>query len=246
MKLGIMQPYFFPYLGHFDLINQVDQWVVFDTPQYMRHHWVNRNRILHPVESWQYINVPIQKHPQSVPINQVEIVMEKDWREKILRQLQHYQKQAPFYSETISFLEECFAEISPNLSETNILTLQKTCKRLGITTPFQVYSQMNLKVEDVIGAPGDWALEISRVMKADEYLNGSSGAALFDERKFNAHNIKLLIQSFANMEYSCGPLQFEPGLSIIDVMMWNSPEEIKYYLDGFGGKSIHPEQGISQ
>jgi len=230
MKLGIMQPYFFPYLGHFDLINQVDEWIVFDTAQYMRHHWVNRNRILHPNTGWQYITVPLRKHHRDAPINQVEIAMETDWRERIVRQLQHYRRKAPYYRQVIAFLEECFAEASPNLSGTNVLTLRKTCQRLNITTPIRVLSQMNLDL-GVVEGPGDWALVISRAVGASEYINPPGGAALFDESKFVAHGIKLTIQSFTNMVYPCGAYQFEPALSIIDVMMWNSPEQIKHYLD---------------
>lgn len=231
MKLGIMQPYFFPYLGHFDLINQVDEWIVFDTPQYMRHQWVNRNRVLHPNAGWQYISVPLRKHHQETPINQVQIAMEDDWCERILRQLQHYRQRAPYYKPVISFLEECFAAASPSLAETNFATLRKTCQRLGIATPMHVFSQMNLVLEGTIEGPGDWALMISRAVGASEYLNAAGGAALFDDRKFAAHNIKLTIQAFTNMIYPCGPYPFEPGLSIIDVMMWNAPEQIKQYLD---------------
>ena len=244
MKLGIMQPYFFPYLGHFDLINQVDEWIVFDTPQYMRHQWVNRNRILHPNSGWQYITVPLKKHHQQTPINLVEIAMECDWRERILRQLQHYKKNAPYYEDVIGFLEECFSEASSNLSETNALTLRKTCRRLGIATPFHVFSQMNLALDDEVTQPGDWALKISRAFGASDYVNATGGAVLFDESKFTACNIKLTIQSFTNMVYSCGPYQFEPALSIIDVMMWNSCEEIKHYLDTFRQK-IGESQGAA-
>jgi len=233
MKLGIMQPYFFPYLGHFDLINQVDEWIVFDTAQYMRHHWVNRNRVLHPNTGWQYITVPLRKHRRDVPINQVEIAMESDWRGRILRQLQHYRKEAPYYKQVTGFLEECFSEVSPNLSETNILTLRKTCQRLGIITPICVLSQMDLVLEGIVEGPGDWALMISRAVGAGEYINPAGGAALFDEKRFQEHGIKLAIQSFTNMVYPCGAYQFEPALSIIDVMMWNSPEQIKHYLDTF-------------
>ena len=233
MRLGIMQPYFFPWLGYFDLINMVDEWIVFDTPQYERHHWVNRNCILHPTTGWQYITVPLRKHHRDTPINQIQIAMETDWRERILRQLQHYKREAPYYKQVIGFLEECFSAASPSLSETNILTFRKTCQRLGITTPIRVLSQMNLVLEGVIEGPGDLALEISRAVGASEYINARGGAALLKEDKFTAHNIKLTIQSFTNMIYPCGTYQFEPALSIIDVMMWNSPEQIKYYLDTF-------------
>lgn len=228
-----MQPYFFPYLGYFDLIQRVDEWIVFDTPQYMRHQWVNRNRVLHPSSGWQYINVPLKKHHQQTQINRVEIDMNSDWRERILRQLQHYKKYAPYYNEVILFLEECFSEASPNLSETNTITLKKTCQRLGIITPFRVFSQMNLTLEGQVQEPGDWALKISLAVGASEYINPSGGAALFDETRFATHNIKLTIQSFTNLVYACKPYPFEPALSIIDVMMWNSCAEIKQYLDPF-------------
>ena len=66
MKLAIMQPYFFPYIGYFQLISAVNKWVIFDNAQYIRHGWVNRNRILSPdlEQEWQYIGVPLQKHDQ--------------------------------------------------------------------------------------------------------------------------------------------------------------------------------------
>lgn len=233
MKLCIMQPYFFPYLGTFDLIHQADEWIAFDTPQYMRHHWVNRNRILHPKEGWQYIVVPIKKHHRQTPISEVRIAMETDWPKRILRQLQHYKNKAPYYRQVSGFCEECFAEMSPLLSETNILTFGKTCRKLGITTPIHVLSRMKLAIEDEIEGPGDWALAISRAVGASEYINASGGAGLFNKNKFAEHHIKLTVQSFTNMVYPTGTYRFEPALSIIDVMMWNSPEEIKAYLDTY-------------
>ena len=232
MKLGIMQPYFFPYLGYFDLINQADAWIAFDTPQYMRHQWVNRNRILHPNSGWQYITVPIKKHRQQIPINLVEIA-NSAWHGRILRQLQHYKNKAPYYQQVIDFLSACFAETSPNLSATNILLLQKTCQHLAITTPIHTFSQMNLMLEDEIKAPGDWALSIAQAVGAAEYINPPGGAELFDAPAFQKNRIKLTIQAFTHMVYTCQPYEFEPGLSIIDVMMWNSRESIKHYLDTF-------------
>src|SRR5678815_4096817 len=107
MKLGIMQPYFFPYLGYFDLIHRVDEWVVFDTAQYIRHGWVNRNRILHPTEGWQYVTVPIQKHLQDISICDVQIVSGGGWRERLERQLHHYRRRAPHYDAVMALVHEC-------------------------------------------------------------------------------------------------------------------------------------------
>jgi hypothetical protein len=96
MKIGIMQPYFFPYPGYFSLIAQCDKWVVFDIPQYIRHGWVNRNRILHPKDGWQYIVVPVKKHSRNTAICDIHISGNTNWSERILHQTGHYKKHAPF------------------------------------------------------------------------------------------------------------------------------------------------------
>jgi hypothetical protein len=245
MKLGIMQPYFFPYLGHFDLINRVDEWIVFDTAQYMRHQWVNRNRILHPAAGWQYISVPLQKHGRDTAIQTIQIAEGSDWGGRILRQLQHYRKTAPFYAEVMGFLEACFAEAGSGLAETNSVTLERTCRRLGIATPFHVLSRMDLALKGPIEEPGDWALRIAEAFGADAYVNAAGGADLFDPAKFAAHGIRLSIQSYSHLTYPCGPFQFEPGLSIVDVMMWNSPEAIRAHLDSLRGSAGERRAGAA-
>ena len=232
MKLAVMQPYFFPYLGYFDLINMVDEWIVFDTPQFMRHHWINRNRILHPNAGWQYICVPLKSHHQTTPINQIEISNDTDWENGILRQLLHYKKDAPYFAEVMAFLEDCFSESESNLARFNINIFRKTCRKLGIDQPIRVFSEMNLSLGPIDG-PQDWALRISQAVGATEYINRPGGAGLFDEKIFLECRIKLTIQTFENMTYDCGHRPYIPDLSIIDVMMWNSPEKIKQYLDTF-------------
>ena len=94
MKLGIMQPYFIPYIGYYQLINYVDKWVVFDIVQYIRHGWINRNRILKPGEGWQYIVVPLQNHRRETLIKDVFISEKTDWKDRIFRQMEHYKKKS--------------------------------------------------------------------------------------------------------------------------------------------------------
>ena len=88
MIVAIMQPYFFPYIGYFQLINSVDRFILFDDVQYIRHGWVNRNRILKPEEGWQYIIAPLQKHRQTELIRDIKLKEGDDWKKKILRQLE--------------------------------------------------------------------------------------------------------------------------------------------------------------
>jgi len=231
MKLAIMQPYFFPYLGYFDLLNIVDEWIVFDTSQYVRRSWMNRNRILKPDNGWQYITIPVQKHHQQTPYNQI-LVSESDWDEKILRQLDHYKKGAPYYKDVISLLEDCFSNLPENLTMVNTILFEKTAHYLGIKKPIYVFSEMNLDLEiDNVGK-SDWSWVIAHKVNAKEYINRPGGKGFINEPEFLKRGIKLTFQDFENMVYSTGKAhQFESGLSIIDVMMWNSPAEIKNYLD---------------
>src|ERR1700752_1667989 len=106
MRLGLMQPYFFPYLGYFDLINCSDRWIVFDTVQYIRRGWMNRNRILHPEKGWQYINVPIKRTSRDIPIFEAETTEPGPWQSRIIGQLNHDRKKAPHDEKTISLISE--------------------------------------------------------------------------------------------------------------------------------------------
>ena len=230
MKVGIIQPYFFPYLGYFDLINFIDKWVVFDIAQYIRHGWMNRNRILHPNDGWQYIIMPIKKAKREEVITNIAINNQTDWREKILGQLQHYKKSAKYFKETVRLLEECLGIDETNLSKLNTAILDKICKYLGISFQYDFLSDMNLEIGPIEN-PGDWALRISEALKVTEYVNPPGGREIFDASKFNKLGIKLTIREIAPFEYNCKKYRFESNLSIVDVLMWNTPQQIKIYLD---------------
>ena len=96
MKVAIMQPYFFPYIGYFQLIHAVDTFILFDDVQYIRHGWINRNRILKPVFGHQYIIAPLAKHQQKSLIKEISVIEGVAWKVKILLQIEHYKKKAPF------------------------------------------------------------------------------------------------------------------------------------------------------
>ena len=229
MKLGIMQPYFFPYIGHFELIFRVDQWVVFDTAQYIKLGWVNRNRILHPVDGWQYIIVPIRKHNYQAAIKDIKIVEDNRWHDKLLRQLQHYKKRAPYFSVVMDIVTECLRVNDDSLSRLNVRCLDRVCAYLEIPFQFSIFSEMRLDLGPVEG-PGDWALRIAEALGVSEYINAPGGANLFDRSKFEVAGITLTIQAPVDFVYTCGDYTFQSNLSIIDVLMWHPPEAIHAYL----------------
>lgn len=236
MKLGIMQPYFFPYLGYFDLIHSTDRWIVFDTPQYIRHGWVNRNRILHPTSGWQYVTVPVKKHSRNTPICDIRMSEDDAWKSRILGQLEHYRKRAPFFEPTIDLVQDCLKVEETLISRLNGEALEKVCNALGVPFEYDYFSTMDLDIGEVNG-PGEWALRISEALGATEYINPEGGAGLFDPDEFEKAGVRLKIRSFPNLEYNCPGYQFEPGLSIIDVMMWVPPDEIREYLDARSSES---------
>ncbi len=229
MILGIMQPYFFPYVGYFDLIDYADRWIVFDPVQYIRHGWINRNRILHPKEGWQYVTVPLRKHARETPIKDVEVNDDLPWREKIAGQLQHYRKRAPYFRETLALVEDCLALRESAIGRLNAGILAKLCTHLGIEFSFRVFSDMDLALGPIQG-PGDWALEIATALGAHEYVNPPGGEAIFDRQAFAARGIELTIRRLPTLEYACRGYGFEPGLSIIDVLMWNTPGQVRQFL----------------
>src|SRR5690606_18119579 len=109
MRLAIMQPYFLPYIGYFSLIKHTDQFILFDTPQFIRHGWIERNRVLKANGEPLYIKVPLNKHSRETNINDIKIDNSQNWKEKILAQLVTYRKRAPNYWKVVALLREIFA-----------------------------------------------------------------------------------------------------------------------------------------
>lgn len=233
MILGGMQPYFFPYLGYFELIRRTNFWVVCDMVQYIARGWMNRNRILHPHGSgWQYINAPLQKHHQNSLIKDVLVLQGRAWKDRLLRQLDHYRKKAPYYETVRDLVARCLAPDEPTLSRLNVHGLGVFCDYLGISFEPHFHSEMDVDLGPREG-PADWAIRIAAALRADEYVNPPGGANLYDPTRFATEGIKLTFQKLVDFSYDASPYQFEPCLSIVDVCMWNSPAEIASFLDAY-------------
>jgi len=232
MKVAIMQPYFFPYIGYWQLIHAADRFVLFDDTQYMRHGWVNRNRILKPGGSWQYILVPLKKHEVTDAIKNVEAHPEKEWKELIIAQLAHYKKKARYFDETNELVREIlFSNNEKSIAAINFAIIKKLSAYLDLNKEIIQSSEQNFDYSDV-GDAGEWALRIAEQMGASEYINPAAGAELFDPAKFSSSNIKLSFLKPQEIVYSQRG-DFEPALSIIDVLMFNGIEGTKTYLKNY-------------
>lgn len=229
MTLGIMQPYFLPYLGYFQLINKVDTFILLDEVQFIRHGWIERNRVLNSNEGWQYIKVPLIGHSRDTLIKNILIRNSEDWQSKLFAQLVCYKRKAPFYKEVIQFLIEALRTNFDAIAKLNKHLLIEICKYLDTDTEIIVFSEMDCNLEN-IKYPGDWALEISKSIGADTYINPIDGKSLFDKNKFTNENIDLKFMEPELKMYNQNSNTFESGLSVIDAMMFCEKDEIKYML----------------
>jgi hypothetical protein len=220
MRLGIMQPYFFPYLGYFELIARTDRWIVFDAVQYNPKSWMNRNRILHPTQGWQYITVPVAKAPHGTAISKIRIKDRDAALQRILGQLDHYRKRAPYFHQVRELVQSAFATSSDRLVDLNVSGLAAVCGYLRINFDYSLCTATGLDLGGIEHA-GQWALKIAQQLGASDYLNPPGGKELFRQDEWDAAGIRLSFTDMNDFRYDCSPYAFVENLSIIDVLMWN-------------------------
>lgn len=224
MKLGVMPPYVFPYIGYFQLINVVDSFVIHDDVQWIKGGWINRNRILVQGKP-QYITLPLQKASSLLDINQrrFSVDIEKQ-KAKISRQIENAYRKAPHFSAVMDIISECFRCQERNVSTFAVNSLRACCDYLGIGTPFVLSSQLE-KRNELHGQ--DRVLELNAVMGVSHYINPIGGTELYDKKRFAENGLKLRFIKARNVAYDqLADTEFVPFLSIIDVMMFNSKDEL--------------------
>ena len=233
MKLGIMQPYFFPYLGYWQLIHAADRFVLLDDVQYMRHGWINRNRILKHDEGWQYVIVPLEKHAMTAMIREVRAREGEDWRRRILAQIDHYRKRTRHFPFVRELVRAALSDTQDSpIAHINRSVIRCLCRALGLEREILLSSEMDLDYREV-GDAGEWALRITQQMRAGCYINPVAGATLFDPQKFAASGAEIRFLKCRSVAYPQGREGFEPALSIIDVLMFNGLEGTARLLEAY-------------
>lgn len=231
MRLGIMQPYFFPYAGYFDLVLKSDLWIVFDVVKYRPKTWMNRNRILDQNSGWQYISVPVNRKSGAL-ISEITLAEFDHASRKIVKQLETYRGHAPFFEAVSALVQGAFARFGKSglLRDLNVLCLEETCQYLGIPFDHLNCSELGVDFSGVDHA-GAWAREISKQLKATAYLNPPGGVEIFRPAEWTTLGITLEFTGMPDLTYPVGkPFEFLPNASILDVMMWCSPDDIRAHL----------------
>lgn len=228
MILGIMQPYFMPYIGYFQLLNAVDKYVLYDDAQYTKKGWMNRNRILQNGKDI-LITIAVEKDSDYLDIRERFVASSFD-KKKLLNQIRESYRKAPYFGIIMPLIEEII-----NYDDNNLFTyihnsIQKICEYLNINTEIIVSSTLGIE-HSLKGV--DRVLAICNKMETKNYYNAIGGKDLYFPADFEKENINLRFISSNPIVYKQFSNEFLPNLSIIDVMMFNSADEIKTMLNNY-------------
>ncbi|MCU7618711.1 WbqC family protein [Chryseobacterium sp. PBS4-4] len=225
MKVAVMQPYFFPYSGYFSLIHSVEHFMFFDDVQYIKKSWMSRNRLLNiEKEEPYFIRPTLIKPDYKALFTTVKLDNADNWKVKLIEQLNGYKNKAPFFTPIKIIIEEILELQYDHLTEFNINSTITISKALGLTTKFDKYTDHNFWFEEKPGE-GDWGRIVAKEIGATHYINSSGGESFIFPEKFTEIDMKLGFIQPKLQVYSQLTSSFLPGLSIIDVLLFNGIEE---------------------
>jgi hypothetical protein len=231
MKLAIMQPYLFPYIGYFQLINAVDTFVVYDDVNYIKQGWINRNSIL--VNNSPFLfTVPLANASSFRTINSLEInkKLYPIWVRKFLKTIEQSYTKSPFFNEVFPLIKNILEYENEKIVELIVKSLLAITKYLDIRTKIipssEIFNNNFLKGEERV-------IDICIQEKATQYINPIGGQELYSKDFFVDKNIELHFIKTNVIKYHQYDKEFVSWLSIIDIMMFNSPNEINIMLNNY-------------
>lgn len=227
MHIAIMQPYFFPYIGYFQLIKSVDKFVFFDDVNYINGGWINRNRIIINGQV-HYITLHLQEASQNKLINSILI---DDNRSKLKRTIELSYKKSPNFQSFWPVVDFVLSNETPNASELIIRSVTSVCDYLKINTVFDISGHTYAHTKGL--EKTERIIAICEHNNATTYVNAIGGIHLYDKNCFLKHNIDLNFLQSDSVLYKNGAREFVPWLSIIDVLMWNCKERVMDYLNKY-------------
>lgn len=228
MKVAIMQPYFFPYIGYWQLINAVDKFVIYDNIKYTKKGWINRNQILANNKA-KIFTAPIQKDSDLLDVNQRFISDSWD-KSKMLNLIKSSYSRSPQYKKVMPLIEKCLLVEEENLFNFLYVNLTNILDFLEIKTDIIISSTLdidhNLKSQDRV-------IATCKKLGATQYINPQGGINLYNKLEFEKNRIDLKFLFSDQITYKQYSDRFLPWLSIIDILMFNETTTIKKFLQQF-------------
>lgn len=227
IRLAVMQPYVFPYLGYFQLLQAADRFVLFDDVNFIKKGWINRNRILLNGAPWTF-TIPIKDQSQNRTILDSMIADDASWKRKLLTNLGHAYRKAPHFDAIYGPVEALVMQAEGSIAELAGDSIRWAVEQMGLPTTVHRSSELALPA-DLDGEQRILALCAHH--GAQRYINPANGAHLYQEAHFTDAGVELRFLRMQDVRYPQGPgSTFEPGLSILDVLMHCSKEEVRELL----------------
>ena len=226
MKVGIMQPYFFPYIGYWQLIQAVDVFVIYDDVTFIKSGWINRNCILERGRRV-FFTLETQGASSNRLINQVNVGRNS---KKLVKTLYQNYHMAPYFQKVNPLFTEILLNEEKNLAKFLTMAIRKICSALNMTTKILVASEF-LHNQSLNGESR--VINICELLGADAYINAIGGKDLYHHDAFERKNIQLRFLNPKIEVYKQFQEKFVPSLSIIDVLMFNPIKKTKTMLQSF-------------
>lgn len=231
-KLAIMQPYIFPYIGYFQLINAVDKFIFYDDVNFIKQGWIARNQYLNKNEASHFV-IPLDSASSFRSINEIKVDQNKYsfWRNKFLKALKQNYGKAPYYAATYELVDEILSKDNRYISQLAISSVRRVCQSLNINTNFELSSEAYPATVQL--GRLERIIELCKRNQSDSYINAIGGIELYQKEEFEKGGIILSFLKTNKIKYKQFKNAFVPNLSIIDVMMFNSPSAIKEMLNEY-------------
>lgn len=222
MKIGIMQPYLFPYIGYWQLVNKVDKYVIYDDVNFIKGGWINRNRILMNNDA-KIFSIQMKGASPNKLINEVEVSDNMLWKKKLIKMIENCYIKSPYFNNIFPIICDIINYNEANLAKYIENSIRVICNYLDIDTEIILSSSLSknneLKAQDKV-------IDICKSLNAKEYYNAIGGQKLYSYKVFKENNIDLKFLVTEDIKYSQYNNNFVENLSIIDVLMFNSKEQV--------------------
>lgn len=229
MRLAIMQPYIFPYIGYFQLVNAVDHFVFYDDVTFIKQGWINRNNILLNGKPHLF-TIPLQNASSYQLIHDTKISAVSNWSSKFLKTIEQAYKKAPQYQEVFSLVEKTLNHEYESIGDLAKMSIKNVSDYLGIKTVFtdtsKIFQNNELSAQNRV-------LDICQKLKTENYINPIGGQELYSKEVFKENAIDLFFIKSKPIAYKQFENEFVPYLSIIDLMMFNEKEQVLSFTNQY-------------
>lgn len=221
IKYAVMQPYFFPYIGYFQLMAEVDVFVVYDNIKYTKKGWINRNRILLNGKDSTF-SLPLKKDSDFLDVKD-RVLSETFNREDLINKICGAYRRAPYFKDVFPLLKSIINYRDDNLFNYIFFSLKSIKEYLGLACDIKISSSINI---DHSLKSQDKVLAFGNALGAKAYSNPPGGISLYSQDAFASHGMTLNFIQPNSIIYKQFDEPFVAWLSIIDVMMFNSSDEV--------------------